>query len=144
MQYTRLGRTGLTVSRICFGAMSFGAKSWRPWVLEEEDARPFYEKAWELGINFYDTADVYSDGVSEEITGRMLRDIADDREDYVIATKFFLGTQSTGVGLAPRGAPKVGQDQSFRSFAQAYHRRLRSFAKASGCGLHRPVSNPQI
>ena len=109
MQYTRLGRTGLTVSRICFGAMSFGAKSWRPWVLEEEDARSFYEKAWELGINFYDTADVYSDGVSEEITGRMLRGIADDREDYVIATKFFLGTQSTGVGLAPRGAPKIGR-----------------------------------
>jgi aryl-alcohol dehydrogenase-like predicted oxidoreductase len=96
MQYTRLGSTGLQVSRICLGCMTYGdpgAKlegsfmAW-DWVLREEDARPFFKRAIELGINFFDTANVYSFGASEEITGRALKDFA-RREDVVIATKLF-------------------------------------------------------
>ena len=86
MKYTRLGRTGLTVSRICLGCMSYGATSWRPWVLEEQAARPFFKRAIELGINFFDTADMYSLGVSEQITGRCLREFG-KLDELVIATK---------------------------------------------------------
>jgi len=86
MKYTRLGRTGLTVSRICLGCMSYGATSWRPWVLESEAARPFFRRALDLGINFFDTADMYSLGVSEEITGRWLREYG-KLDELVIATK---------------------------------------------------------
>src|SRR3712207_2690564 len=74
MDYVRLGNTGLKVSRLCLGAMTYGVKSWREWVLEEEESRPFIRKALELGINFFDTADMYSLGASEEILGRALRD----------------------------------------------------------------------
>lgn len=89
MQYVNLGRTGLKVSRICLGMMSYGAKRWREWVLEEEDARPFVTSALDMGINFFDTADIYSLGVSEEISGRALRDFA-RRDEVVIATKVCL------------------------------------------------------
>jgi aryl-alcohol dehydrogenase-like predicted oxidoreductase len=92
MQYVRLGRTGLRVSRLCLGAMTYGSKQWRDWVLEEKEARPFFERALAAGINFFDTADVYSNGVSEEILGRAIRDLVPDREDVVIATKCFGGT----------------------------------------------------
>ena len=88
MEYTKLGRTGLDVSRICLGCMSYGDKQWRDWVLEEEDARPFFRRAVEAGINFFDTADMYSRGRSEEITGKMLREFG-RREEVVIATKVF-------------------------------------------------------
>lgn len=86
MQYINLGRTGLKVSRICLGAMTYGTSKWRDWVLDEEASRPFIQRALEAGINFFDTADVYSLGVSEEVLGRALRDFA-KREDVVIATK---------------------------------------------------------
>lgn len=86
MQYTQLGKSGLTVSRICLGCMTYGSSKWRPWVLDEPDARPFYRKALDLGINFFDTADMYSMGVSEEITGRALREMA-NMEEIVLATK---------------------------------------------------------
>jgi aryl-alcohol dehydrogenase-like predicted oxidoreductase len=86
VEYTQLGRSGLTVSRICLGCMSYGSSKWRPWVLDEADARPFYRKALDLGINFFDTADMYSMGVSEEITGRALREMA-KMEEIVLATK---------------------------------------------------------
>jgi 1-deoxyxylulose-5-phosphate synthase len=86
MQYVRLGKSGLKVSRICLGMMSYGSTDWREWVLPEDAARPFVKRALELGINFFDTADVYSLGVSEEITGRALRDLA-RRDQVVIATK---------------------------------------------------------
>jgi aryl-alcohol dehydrogenase-like predicted oxidoreductase len=89
MQYVRLGNTGLKVSRICLGAMSYGSKAWREWVLEEEASRPFLKRALELGINFFDTADMYSNGVSEEILGRALRDFGPGRDRVVIATKVF-------------------------------------------------------
>ena len=88
MQYTRLGSTGLQVSRICLGCMSYGAPGWRPWVLGEDAARPFFRRAIERGINFFDTADMYSLGVSEEVTGRALRDYG-IRGELVIATKVF-------------------------------------------------------
>jgi aryl-alcohol dehydrogenase-like predicted oxidoreductase len=86
MKFTQLGRSGLTVSRICLGCMTYGTPKWRPWVLDEVDARPFYRKALDLGINFFDTADMYSMGVSEEVTGRALREMA-NMEEIVLATK---------------------------------------------------------
>ena len=88
MQYDRLGRTGLRVSRICLGTMTFGSPAWRPWVLGEEESRPFIRRALEAGINFFDTADMYSRGVSEEIVGRAIREFA-TRDQVVIATKAF-------------------------------------------------------
>src|SRR5512138_2084777 len=88
MEYARLGSTGLQVSRICLGCMGFGdATRWiHKWVLNEEDSRPIIKKALELGINFFDTANVYSIGASEEILGRALKDFA-NRDEVVIATK---------------------------------------------------------
>src|ERR1700719_3304988 len=86
MKFTQLGRSGLEVSRICLGCMTYGTPKWRPWVLDEVDARPFYRKALDLGINFFDTADMYSMGVSEEVTGRALREMA-NMEEIVLATK---------------------------------------------------------
>jgi aryl-alcohol dehydrogenase-like predicted oxidoreductase len=88
MQYTQLGRTGLTVSRICLGCMSYGDPGWRPWVLDDAAARPFFRAAVEAGINFFDTADMYSLGVSEEVTGRALRELA-STEEVVLATKVY-------------------------------------------------------
>ncbi len=89
MKYVRLGRTGLKVSRICLGMMSYGTPKWRDWVLDEEAGRPLIRRAVELGINFFDTADVYALGVSEEITGRALREFFPRREEYVLATKVY-------------------------------------------------------
>lgn len=86
MKYTYLGRTGVSVSRICLGCMSYGSKKWRPWILEEEESMPFFRKAIESGINFFDTADIYSLGVSEEITGKALREYG-NMEEIVLATK---------------------------------------------------------
>ncbi|HEX7020452.1 MAG TPA: aldo/keto reductase [Gemmatimonadaceae bacterium] len=86
MQYTSLGHTGLTVSRICLGCMSYGDPQWRSWVLDETQAQPFFRTALESGINFFDTADMYSLGASEEITGRALRAMA-NLDEIVIATK---------------------------------------------------------
>ena len=89
MDYVNLGATGLKVSRLCLGTMTYGSKKWREWVLEEEESRPFIKRALELGINFFDTADMYSLGVSEEIVGRALKDFGGSRERYVVATKVF-------------------------------------------------------
>ena len=89
MEYTRLGSTGLKVSRLCLGAMTYGSKKWRPWVLDEEEARPFIRRALELGINFFDTADMYSVGASEEVLGRALQDFGPGRDRIIIATKVF-------------------------------------------------------
>lgn len=88
MEYVNLGNTGLKVSRICLGMMTYGTSEWRDWILDEEESRPFVKRALELGINFFDTADMYSLGVSEEVTGRALRDFA-RREEVVIATKVY-------------------------------------------------------
>jgi aryl-alcohol dehydrogenase-like predicted oxidoreductase len=86
MKYTKLGKTGLTVSRICLGCMSYGTKKWRDWVLTEDEAREHFARAIEAGINFFDTANVYSVGVSEQITGRWLGEMG-RRDELVIATK---------------------------------------------------------
>ena len=88
MEYVNLGRSGLKVSRICLGMMTYGTPEWREWVLSEEESRPYVRRALELGINFFDTADMYSHGVSEEVTGRALRDFA-RREEVVVATKVY-------------------------------------------------------
>ncbi len=88
MDYVNLGRTGLQVSRICLGTMTYGTPDWRPWVLNEDESRPFIKQALDEGINFFDTADMYSLGASEEVLGRALRDFA-RRDEVVIATKVF-------------------------------------------------------
>lgn len=89
MQYINLGNSGLKVSRLCLGMMSYGTSQWRPWVLDEEQARPFIKKALDAGINFFDTADIYSKGVSEEVLGKSLRHLGVKRENVVIATKVY-------------------------------------------------------
>jgi 1-deoxyxylulose-5-phosphate synthase len=90
MDYVKLGRTGLDVSRLCLGCMTYGApdKGAHPWSMGEAESRPFLKKALDLGINFFDTANVYSIGSSEEIVGKALKDFA-RRDDVVIATKVF-------------------------------------------------------
>jgi aryl-alcohol dehydrogenase-like predicted oxidoreductase len=102
MEYVNLGAAGLKISRLCFGAMSYGSKKWREWVLEENEARPFFRRAVELGFNFFDTADMYSIGVSEEITGRALKEFAGPRESYALATKVFnaMGERPNERGLS--------------------------------------------
>lgn len=92
MQYAQLGNTGVRVSRLCLGMMTYGSKEWRDWILEYDDALPFVAAALEAGINFFDTADVYSNGASEQVLGRALEELGVDREDVVIATKCFNGT----------------------------------------------------
>ena len=89
MDYVRLGNTGVRVSRLCLGVMTYGTPRWRPWVLDEEQSRPFLKKALDYGINFFDTADMYSHGVSEEVLGRALRDFNAPRDQIVVATKAF-------------------------------------------------------
>jgi 1-deoxyxylulose-5-phosphate synthase len=88
VDYIRLGNTGLKVSRICLGAMTYGTPEWRPWVLDEAASRPFIARALDHGINFFDTADMYSRGVSEQVLGRALKDFT-KRDQVVVATKAF-------------------------------------------------------
>ena len=101
MDYVNLGRSGPKVSRLCLGMMTYGDPGWRPWVLGPDEARPFVEQALAAGINFFDTANMYSAGVSEEITGRLLGELA-DRDDVVIATKvnFAMGPGPNQRGLS--------------------------------------------
>ncbi len=101
MQYLNLGKTGLKVSRLCLGMMTYGDPKWRDWILSEEQGRPIIKRAMELGINFFDTANMYSLGVSEEITGRALREFC-RRDEVVIATKVFfpMGNKPNQSGLS--------------------------------------------
>ncbi|MEF8887533.1 MAG: aldo/keto reductase, partial [Haloarculaceae archaeon] len=87
MEYTTLGDTGMEVSRICLGCMSFGSPEWREWVLDEEESQPIIERAIDLGINFFDTANMYSVGESERVLGNALAEY--DRDRMVVATKGF-------------------------------------------------------
>lgn len=89
MDYVNLGSTGLKVSRLCLGCMTYGTSAWRKWVLNEAESRPFFRRAVEAGINFFDTADMYSAGVSEEVTGRALKEFGPGRDRLVIATKVY-------------------------------------------------------
>jgi aryl-alcohol dehydrogenase-like predicted oxidoreductase len=102
MQYTRLGQTGLQVSKICLGMMSYGDPNWRDWIMSYEDGYPIVKRAAELGINFYDTANMYSIGVSEEHTGKYLREFFSSRDEYVLATKVFfqMGQKPNQGGLS--------------------------------------------
>ena len=120
MEYVRVGRTGLKVSRICLGTMTYGSSKWRDWVLDEQDARPFFKRAIELGINFFDTADMYSLGASEEVTGRALKDFA-RRDEVVIATKVFnrMGPAPNSAGLSRKHIMQ-GIDASLRRLGTDY------------------------
>ena len=101
MDYVRLGSTGLKVSRLCLGTMTYGTPAWRPWVLDEATSRPFIKRALEHGINFFDTADMYSRGVSEQVVGRALKEYA-KRDEIVLATKVFYPVEEhpNGGGLS--------------------------------------------
>ena len=123
MEYVRLGSTGLKVSRLCLGCMTYGSKQWREWVLEEEESLPFFRRALEFGINFFDTADMYSVGVSEEITGRALKQFA-QRDRVVLATKVFnpMGDDPNQRGLSRKHI----QQRHRRQPAAPRHRLCRS------------------
>ncbi len=101
MEHVRLGQTGLKVSRLCLGCMTYGSPKWRPWVLDEAASLPFFKAAIEAGINFFDTADVYSLGESERVTGKALKEYA-KRHEVVIATKVFspMGGDPNNRGLS--------------------------------------------
>lgn len=122
MEYTTLGTTGLQVSRIALGCMSYGdpQRGGHPWSLDEEASRPFFRQALEAGVTFFDTANVYSDGSSEEITGRALADFA-RRDEVVLATKLFMrmGPGPNGSGLS-RGAVMTQVDASLRRLGTDY------------------------
>ena len=122
MKYVRLGKSGLKVSQICLGCMSYGVpeRGGHPWSLPEDQARSFFKKAIEAGINFFDTANVYSDGTSEEITGRALRDFT-SRDQIVLATKVFsrMRPDANGAGLS-RKAIFTEIDHSLRRLGTEY------------------------
>ena len=103
MEYVNLGRTGLMVSKLCLGCMSFGDRKIMPWVMEEAESRPFFRRALDAGINFFDTANAYSRGASEVITGRALIDFA-GRDNVVIGTKvqMAMGPGPNDQGLSRR------------------------------------------
>ncbi len=120
MEYVRLGNTGLKVSRLCLGMMTYGSPTWHPWTLDEAASRPFVKRALEHGINFFDTADMYSRGVSEEITGRALKDFA-KRDQVIVATKV---CQPMGEGPNDKGLSRKhvldGIDASLRRLGMDY------------------------
>lgn len=120
MQYVRFGSTGIKVSRLCLGCMTYGLKTSRAWALEEKEAEPFFRAAVEAGINFFDTADVYSEGVSEEITGRALKKFA-RRDEYVLATKVYnpMGKSPTQRGLSRKHIME-GIDASLKRLGTDY------------------------
>jgi aryl-alcohol dehydrogenase-like predicted oxidoreductase len=122
MEYVKLGSTGLDVSRLCLGCMSYGVpnRGGHPWSLDEDASRPFIQRALELGVTFFDTANVYSDGTSEEIVGRALADFA-RREEVVIATKVHgrMRRAPNGAGLS-RVAIMTEIDNSLRRLGTNY------------------------
>jgi 1-deoxyxylulose-5-phosphate synthase len=120
VKYVRLGNSGLKVSRLCLGCMSYGSTAWRPWVLEEDAARPFFRKAVEAGITFFDTADFYSAGQSEEVSGRLIREFV-RREDIVLATKVGLemSPAPNGKGLSRKHISE-GIDASLKRLGTDY------------------------
>ncbi|KVQ36007.1 aldo/keto reductase [Burkholderia ubonensis] len=122
MEYVRLGSTGLQVSRLCLGCMTYGVpeRGTHPWTLDEAASRPFIRQALDAGINFFDTANMYSDGTSEEIVGRALRDFA-KRDDVVIATKVFhrMRPGPNGAGLS-RKAILTEIDHSLKRLGTDY------------------------
>jgi len=121
MKTTRLGTTGLTVSRICLGMMTYGTPRWRPWVLDEAASRPLVQRAVELGINFFDTADMYSGGESEVLTGKFLREFC-QRDEVVVATKLFFPVDlDFKGGIARGGAQAERPNRSGLSRKRIFH-----------------------
>src|SRR6202163_999531 len=120
MDYVRLGSSGLKVSRLCLGCMTYGSSKWRPWVLDEADSLPFFKRALEAGINFFDTADVYSQGESERVTGKALKEYA-KRHEVGIATKVNgpMGADANNRGLS-RKHILDGIDNSLRRLGVDY------------------------
>jgi aryl-alcohol dehydrogenase (NADP+) len=120
MQYLNLGKTGMKVSRLCLGCMTYGTSQWREWVLNEPESKPFFKRAIEAGINFFDTANMYSDGVSEEVTGRALRGFG-KRDELVVATKVFnpMRPDPNGKGLS-RKAVMTEIDHSLQRLGMDY------------------------
>jgi aryl-alcohol dehydrogenase (NADP+) len=120
MKYVNLGQTGLKVSRLCLGCMTYGTPKWRGWVLDEAAGRPFIKSALEAGINFFDTANSYSFGASEEILGRALHEFA-RRDEVVIATKvFFAYGEKPNQGGLGRKAILQAIDDSLRRLGTDY------------------------
>src|SRR5947207_281358 len=122
MEFRNLGRTGLDVSRLCLGCMSYGVpeRGTHPWTLDEEQSRPFIRKALDLGINFFDTANSYSDGTSEEIVGRAIREFA-KRDEVVIATKvYFPWREGPNGGGLSRKAIMSAIDDSLKRLGLDY------------------------
>jgi 1-deoxyxylulose-5-phosphate synthase len=120
MEYINLGNTGLKVSRICLGMMTYGTSQWRDWVLNEDEGRPFVQRALDAGINFFDTANGYSNGVSEEFTGRALRDFA-KRDEVVVATKvYFPVNDKPNMGGLSRKHIMAQIDHSLRRLQMDY------------------------
>ena len=121
MELVRLGTTGLKVSKICLGTMTYGSPAWRDWVLDEEQSLPFYKRALEAGINFFDTADVYSLGTSEEVTGRALKKFSAEREHIVVATKLCqpMGPSPNQRGLSRKHVMHA-MDNSLRRLGMDY------------------------
>jgi 1-deoxyxylulose-5-phosphate synthase len=130
MDFSCLGNSGLKVSRLCLGCMSYGSSKARPWILDEEAALPFYQQAIEAGINFFDTADLYSQGMSEEITGRALKKLGAQREQVVIATKVFYPNRNQ--------SERAGHVEETRQACD------RCEPSASRPRLHRSLPNPSI
>src|ERR1700677_3633023 len=121
MQFVNLGSTGVKVSRICLGCMTYGSKKWRQWILEEEEGRPLFRRAFEAGITFFDPADVYSLGGSEEILGRAVKEFGPGRDKVVIATKVFnaMGNDPNEQGLS-RKHIRHSIDDSLRRLGTDY------------------------
>jgi aryl-alcohol dehydrogenase-like predicted oxidoreductase len=121
MDYVKFGNTGMKVSRLCLGMMTYGSKAWREWVLEENEARPFIQRALEAGINFFDTADAYSLGGSEQLLGNLVRSLGVNRENLVIATKVY---QPMGEDVNDRGLSRkhilMSIDRSLRRLQMDY------------------------
>jgi len=120
METVRFGKTGMQVSRLCLGCMTYGSPKWREWILDEEASRPFIREALEKGINFFDTADVYSIGASEEILGRALKEYA-KRRDVVVATKVHgaMGPDPNAKGLSRKHIME-GIDASLKRLGMDY------------------------
>jgi aryl-alcohol dehydrogenase-like predicted oxidoreductase len=121
MQYLNLGSSGLKVSRLCLGTMTYGSKQWRDWVLDEAESRPFIRRAIEAGISFFDTADMYSLGASEEVLGRALKEFGPSRDRLVIATKVFnpMGDDPNQRGLSRKHTLQA-LDDSLRRLKMDY------------------------
>src|SRR5205823_1358598 len=133
MQYVNLGSTGLRVSRLCLGTMTYGSSKWRPWVLDEEAARPFFGRAIEAGINFFDTADMYSVGMSETVVGRALREFT-RRDDVVIATKVYFRLDAVRID-AESLQPHLSRRRTRNAAALHRRRNRRHSVESAGARL---------